>query len=242
MTAHHENEATPGNRLVGMEYECKWDVGETSARADPDRFVRNEVFDRHLERISPVKAVSQSTLYVDDDENTLAEAGHSLGCIINHGAISWVSWLRLKQTIQWNGRRDSLEIGERVPPENLGRLINDSDVFPVSYAYRHGLVKGRLAPTGVVNQVRYKRNGYFKGLDRGISYSVDLVEFLSPDGETKVIDRYTCLEMEVNESQGEVLGRLEELARDVDRWLGHGRESRTKSQLAVRAASGVDTG
>ncbi|WP_143230690.1 hypothetical protein [Actinosynnema sp. ALI-1.44] len=220
-------------RTVGVEYEYKWCVDTIDAAKDPHGFLSATVFDRHLGDVSDVVTVVQSTMYLDDERLALADAGHSLGCVVNTGALSSIAWIRLKQTILWTGRRDCLEIAERVPPEDIGRLVDAREVLPIDYARRTGMVSGRLAPVGVATQTRYKRTAVFTDSPAGMAYSVDVVEFRSPDDPATPLSRYSCLEIETNGSEHHALRQLDRLADDITDWLGTSQETATKGQLAT---------
>jgi len=221
-------------RAVGTEYEHKWRLDH--ADTAPQALLTAAVFDEYLHSLSDPVTVSQSTMYVDDAEFRLARAGHSLGCLVNTGRASSVAWLRLKQTVLWDRRRDCLEVSERVDPRQFGRLINDPSVLPVGHVRRHGMAKGRLSPAGVLTQVRHKRTGAFRAIPAWLGFSVDLVEFRSPQDGTRSLGRYACLELEVNESTPDVLALLDELAAEVDARAWGQRELLTKGQLAAIAA------
>lgn len=222
-------------RVISTEFEHKWqlDVGQAS----PPGLLAAEVFERHLHALTDPLTVSQSTMYVDDAEFSLARAGHALGCIVNTGRASDIAWLRLKQTVLWDGRRDCLEIAERVDPGRIGQVINDPAVLPVGHVRRYGMAQGPLVPAGVLTQIRHKRTGSLHGLPSWVTFSIDEVEFRAPRGGIAPLRRYACLEVEVDDSDPDVLAGLDTLAADLDELLGHDRrEKLTKGQLACLAA------
>ncbi|MEU4118475.1 hypothetical protein AB0F71_28770 [Kitasatospora sp. NPDC028055] len=224
-------------RSVGTEYEFKWRLDPAEARSAPLDLLTDGLFDRHLTSCSPPVTVTQSTMYADDADFGLTRAGHSLGCVVNSGRASSVAWLRLKQTVLWDGRRDCLEVSEKVDPARVGALLNDPAVLPVGHLRRYGMARGRLAPVGVLTQVRHKRTGAFREIPAWLAYSVDLVEFRSPQDGVAPLGRYACLEVEVNDSTPDVLALLDELAAGLDGLLGGRRERLTKGQLAALAAN-----
>lgn len=220
-----------------MEHEYKWWLDVTDVENDPFSYVLADVFERHLDSFTNPVTVTQSTLYVDDARHSLTRNGHSLGLVLNTGAIAHVAWLGMKQTIRWEGRRDCLEIAERVDPAQAGRIVNDRSLPPVAHLYRYGMVADRLAPVGVLTQVRHKRLGASRELGCWFAYGVDVVELRAPGPDARPVGRYACMEIESNDSSPGALRVLAELASGLGRLLGRPVETRTKCQIAVQAAA-----
>jgi hypothetical protein len=221
-------------RIVGVEHESKWALDHDLAAADPLRWLDSPPVRENLTGLAEPRTATQALLYLDDAERSLTSAGHSLRITANQGEASGIGWLGVKQTVAWEGRRDALEISERVDPEQLATVLAEGQALPLRHLQSMGLVRGPLETVGITSQRRFKRFGKLDG-GHDCVFSVDLVEFLRPDGEITPIGRYACLEVEVNTSSLNCLRALDAFCAVLDTWLGSPRESRTKAQLAVAA-------
>ncbi|GAB3703009.1 hypothetical protein GCM10027598_01700 [Amycolatopsis oliviviridis] len=222
-------------RIVGVEHESKWALDHASADADPLRWLDSPPVRANLTGLTETVVATQGTVYLDDAERRLTSAGHSLRIAANQGRLAGIGWIGVKQTVDWTGRRDALEISERIDPGELTAVLTAGEVLPLRHLRSLGLVRGPLETAGVTSQRRIKRFGKLDG-GHPCVFSVDLVEFRGPDGDITPIGEYACLEIEVNQSSLECLEALDAFCADVDAWLGSPRESRTKAQLAVAAA------
>ncbi|WP_410601396.1 hypothetical protein [Amycolatopsis sp. lyj-90] len=222
-------------RIVGVEHESKWALDHAEAGADPLRWLDSPAVRENLTELTETVTATQSILYLDDAERSLTTDGHSLRIAANQGALAGIGWIGIKQTIDWEGRRDALEISERIDPGELTAMLTAGEVLPLRHLRNLGLVRGPLETVGITSQRRIKRFGTLAG-GHPCVFSVDLVEFRRPDGEITPIGRYACLEAEVNQSSLPCLEAFDEFCAAVDGWLGSPREARTKAQLAVAAA------
>jgi hypothetical protein len=222
-------------RIVGVEHECKWALDHDAAAADPLRWLDSPAVTGGLTELSEPRTATQGVLYLDDRERRLTTAGHCLRIAANQGRQSGIGWIGVKQTVQWDGRRDALEISERVDPGALAATLAAETALPLRHIREYGLVHGPLETVGITNQRRIKRFGRLPG-DFDCVLSVDLVEFRRPDGGIAPIGRYACLEVEVNHSSLACVEALDAFCDTIGARLGQPPESRTKAQLAVAAA------
>jgi hypothetical protein len=221
--------------IVGVEHESKWALDHAEATADPWRWLDSPAIRGALTELSALVTASQGVVYLDDRDRQLTEAGHALRIAANQGSLSGIGWIGVKQTVAWEGRRDALEISERVDPGALSAVLAEGTALPLRYLRDHLRTTGPLETAGITAQRRFKRFGKLPG-GHSCVFSVDLVEFRAPEGAITPIGRYACLEVEVNQSSLPCLEALDEFCGVVDSWLGTPRESRTKAQLAVAAA------
>ncbi|GLZ01147.1 hypothetical protein [Actinoplanes sp. NBRC 103695] len=224
-------------RIVGVEHESKWALDHDVAAADPLRWLDSPTVTGGLTGLSEPMTATQGVLYLDDRGRSLTTAGHSLRIAANQGRLAGIGWIGVKQTLLWEGRRDALEISERVDPQALSAVLAAGTALPLRHILTYGLVNGPLETAGITSQRRIKRFGRLPG-DFPCVFSVDLVEFRLPAGGIEPIERYACFEIEVNQSSLACVQALDEFCDAVDAWLDRPRESRTKAQLAVAA---VDT-
>ncbi|MET8295933.1 hypothetical protein ABZW02_17915 [Streptomyces sp. NPDC005180] len=225
---------------VGVEHECKWDLAreEYDAIADPERFFEGSILSTALTALRPPLTFVSSTLYVDDARRSLIRAGHSLGFVVNVGSASEVCWMTFKQAVRRHAWRDGLELAERLTPAEVPDALNDSRRLPVGHVRDCGLAEGHLAPVAVASQKRVKGLGRdAHGID--VAYSLDLVTFRAPAAGCPPVGTYACVEVEVNSSAPRALRLLEELAQEMDEWLGRPRAGRTKAQRALAAVEAV---
>ena len=222
-------------RIVGVEHESKWALDYDAAAADPLRWLDSPAVTGGLTGLSEPMTATQGVLYLDDRARSLTTAGHSLRIAANQGRLAGIGWIGVKQTVHWEGRRDALEISERVDPGDLSAVLAAGTALPLRHVRAHGMVSGPLESAGVTSQRRIKRFGRLPG-DFPCVFSVDLVEFRQPAGGIDAIGRYACFEVEVNQSSVACVAALDAFCDAVDTGLGRPRESRTKAQLAVAAA------
>ncbi|MFC3448132.1 hypothetical protein [Amycolatopsis speibonae] len=228
-------------RIVGVEHESKWALDRASAAVNPMRWLDSPPVRANLTGLTETVTATQGIVYLDDAERSLTTAGHSLRVAANQGRLAGIGWIGVKQTVVWEGRRDALEISERIEPGELSAVLTAGEVLPLRHLRSLGLVRGPLETVGVTSQRRIKRFGELDG-GHPCVFSVDLVEFRGPDGDITPIGEYACLEVEVNESSLTCLEALDDFCAAVDAWIGSPRESRTKAQLAVAAADAARPG
>lgn len=217
----------PAACVVGLEHEYKWPVQVSD--------LDDDVLARHLSRLSEPVTATQGTVYLDDAAASLTTAGHALRIAANQGRLASVSWLGVKQTVRWTGRRDALEISERIPPHELGATLAAGTALPLVHIRRYRMVSGPLEVVAVTSQTRRKRFGDLR-CGHQVAISADLVELRAPGSGIATIGHYSCLEIELNNDDPECLRYADALAADVDTALGVARESRTKAQVALEAA------
>ncbi|WP_329566404.1 hypothetical protein [Kitasatospora sp. NBC_01266] len=217
---------------VGVEHETKWQISPDLPDGPQSFFDSGP-----LRSLTPVRRpleFVQSAIYLDDERHALTRAGHSLSVVVNSGPASGVCWLTFKQSVQWRGWRDGLELGERLTPAEVPAAMNDSGRLPIGHARRCGLTSGPLRPVGSATQHRHKRLGRTpEGVE--VAYSLDRVTFRDLDAASTPVSDYTCVEIEVNSSAPAALWALARLAQDIDDWLGLPRDRMTKAQRAIAA-------
>lgn len=227
----------PPARVFGIEHECKWPLDYEAVAEDPGALLQADVFPDVLDSLSELMCATQAIVYLDDPGRNLTNAGHSLRIAANQGRLASVGWIGVKQTLLWNGRRDALEIAERVAPAELATVLGSGQALPLRHIRSCGLVEGPLTAAGITYQRRTKRFGTTCD-GSTCAFGVDLVEFRAPGRDIAPLGRYACLEIEVNSSAPSCLATLDALAEQVDGWLHVPRETRIKAQLAVAAADG----
>ncbi|WP_438306831.1 hypothetical protein ACSHXN_45650 (plasmid) [Streptomyces sp. HUAS TT11] len=214
---------------IGTEHECKWQI-PASCFADPESFAVR-TFDGLIAPAGGTQDYLESVLYFDDAEGSLAAAGHTLSVVVNSGSPTSTAVLSFKQSLHQRGWRDALEMRQRVPRDEVDTRLQDTATLPVGHLHGLGLLAGPLRPSGVAVQRRFKRHGVTPG-GTEIFCSMDDVHFGDPTVPKAERTRYSCLEIEVNDSGPDALADLARIAGELDDRLGVPRDLTSKSQRA----------
>jgi hypothetical protein len=182
---------------VGTETEYKWLIGTESVFGNTDAVGLAqlcEVVPRPADATADTPFThTQSSVYFDTGWR-LAEQGLTLKVIVNHGVFSKVCWICAKHTVSWvDGCRDSLEISERVAPEDIRRVITERSALPMRYVERHCHPGVELTPYATATQVRHKLP-YHTADGALLQLSFDVVTNRLLDGGPTRTDRWVEIE------------------------------------------------
>lgn len=197
----------PLNRHIGVEHEYKWLLrGEHKLDAVPPPPGYHSA-----EQWESV----QRNLYFDDSAGGLTEADVSMTLVL----FSDAAWLTCKDTLQFEGgRRDALEVEQRLDRGQLATALQDTHLLPLQYLRRRGH-REPLLTYATAHQRRWKVR-FVSDDDRVLALSLDTVLF-RPARLTNSSDQRSAeqpahatqwLEVETD--------RLDEAVVDLDRWAG----------------------
>jgi hypothetical protein len=224
--------------LVGVEQEYKW-------RVDPVEFLGTaQPSPQALERVLPLppgtSAVSRfrhamSSIYFDDDWY-LAEHGLALKAQVNPRQFRNVCWLAAKQTISWvDGCRDSLEISERIAPEDIHRELSARATLPLRHldgqCRRPVTYEAYATTTQVRHKVHLRTGG---GTLFQATFDVASTTLIGGNAEAASTEMF--LEIETTSSELRPRGQLDAWARQLSEVIGHEPEQESKPQRAAALA------
>ena len=222
--------------LVGVEQEYKW-------RVDPLEYLgTDQPSPQALERVLPLPPGASvasrfrhamSSIYFDDDWH-LAAHGLALKAQVNPRQFRNVCWLAAKQTISWvDGCRDSLEISERIAPEDIHGELTRHATLPLRHLDGQCRRPVNYEAYATTTQVRHKVHLHVaSGSLFQATFDVATTRLL-PGGSTTT---ETWLEIESTSSELRPRGQLDAWARQLTEAIGREPERESKPQHAAALA------
>ena len=223
--------------LVGVEQEYKW-------RVDPREFLGTaQPSPQALERVLPLPGGASvasrfrhamSSIYFDDDWY-LAAHGLALKAQINPGQFRNICWLAAKQTISWaGGCRDSLEISERIPPEDIHTELTRRATLPLRHLDGQCRRPVSYEAYATTTQVRHKVHLHIaSGTLFQATFDVATTRLLGGSGATTT---ETWLEIESTSSELRPRAELDAWARQLTQAIGREPDQESKPQYAAALA------
>lgn len=217
----------------GVEHEYKWLLapGDLPEFGGGPRAVLDRLGPPAPYLIDRTAGSTVSSVLLDTAGGDLRAAGMSLAVILHHGPLSATRWLLLKSTLLWiEGRRDTLEIGERVPPGPVSALLEAGRAQPLLWLRRTFGRQLELRPYGALTQRRHQ--ALVTGGPGGpLGISLDDATTRDLDGTARHTARW--LEIEANQADAAGLRALAGWAAAITAGLGRTPHERTKPELVA---------
>ena len=181
------------DRHVGMEHEYKWYLGAPSDGGPGDQELLSSVQPPPGYRVAERWVSTQSNVYFDDAARGLSADDIAVTLVLSGGSPAGAVWLTCKDTLRsQRGRRDALEVEQRLDRQRLGADLDDPNLLPLLYLRR----RGHGQPLDAYATARQRRQKLRVASDDGrvLLLSFDRVEFGPARGPTSRATRWLEIE------------------------------------------------